>query len=164
MGRRLDRPPGGKFRVTLVSMRTLLTLLSLLTFATSAHAEGAWVLWEESGDLQTFQHSAAPRPRSSYARVEDCIKAIDAEWPKAWGMAEGPERHGFSRLTPTSAIVMVRQAKTNTAYVVTYTCLPDTMTVRNPRTGETARCGPPADRQRDCVMDFQRRRWEPVPY
>jgi len=43
MGRRLDRPPGGKFRVTLVSMRTLLTLLSLLTFATSAHAEGAWV-------------------------------------------------------------------------------------------------------------------------
>jgi len=149
MGRRLDRPPGGKFRVTPVSMRTLLTLLSLLTFATSAHAEGAWVLWEESGDLQTFQHSAAPRPRSSYARVEDCIKAIDAEWPKAWGMAEGPERHGFSRLTPTSAIVMVRQAKTNTAYL---------------GRGETARCGPPADRQRDCVMDFQRRGWEPVPY
>jgi hypothetical protein len=144
--------------------RLLLTLFCLLTFATSAHAERTWVLWEESGDLQTFQHAAAPRPLSSYARVEDCIKAIDAEWPKAWGAAEEPERHGFTRLTPTSAIVMVRDARTNTTYVVTYTCLPDTTTMRNLRTGETARCGPPPSRQRDCVLDLQRRGWQPVPY
>lgn len=144
--------------------RLLLTLFCLLTFATSAHAERAWVLWEESGDLQTFQRAAAPRPLSSYARVEDCIKAIDAEWPKAWGTAEEPERHGFTRLTPTSAIVMVRDARTSITYVVTYTCLPDTMTMRNARTGEIAQCGPPPSRQRDCVLDLQRRGWEPVSY
>ena len=144
--------------------RLLLPLFCLLTFAASARADRAWVLWEESGDLPTFQRAAAPRPLSSYARVEDCIKAIDAEWPKAWGTAEEPERHGFTRLTPTSAIVMVRDATTNITYVVTYTCLPDPMTMRNPRTGETAQCGPPSSRQRNCVMDLQRRGWEPVPY
>ena len=143
-------------------MRLLLALSLLLTFTTSAWAEGAWVLWEEAGALETF-HAAAPRPLSSYARVEDCIKAIDAGWPKAWGTAEWPERYGFTRLTPRSAIVMVTYASTKTTYLVTYTCLPDTMTMRNPRTGETIKCGPPSYRQRDCVMEFQRRDWEPIP-
>lgn len=143
--------------------RILLGMLCVLVGATSAPAEGAWVLWEESGDLQTFQRAAAPHPRSSYTNVEDCVKAIDAEWPKAWGTKEGPERHGFSRLTPTSAVVMVRHVDTNITYVVTYTCLPDTMTMRNPRTGKTVECGPPAYRQRECVLDFQRRGWKPVP-
>jgi hypothetical protein len=144
--------------------RILLATLWLLVGAMSAPAEGAWVLWEESGDLQTFQHTAAPHPQASYTNVEDCIKAIDAQWPKAWGTTEGPERHGFSRLTPTSAVVMVRYENTNTTYIVTYTCLPDSMTMRNRRTGETAKCGPPPYLQRDCVLDFQRRGWELVPY
>jgi hypothetical protein len=101
--------------------------------------------------------------RSLHLSKRKCgVKAIDAEWPKAWGTTEGPERHGFSRLTPTSAIVMVRYANTNTTYIVTYTCLPETMTMRNPRTGETAKCGPPYYLQRDCVLDFQRRGWERV--
>jgi len=42
--------------------RVLLATLGLLALAMSASAEGAWVLWEESGDLQTFQRTAAPIP------------------------------------------------------------------------------------------------------
>lgn len=122
------------------------------------------MLWEESGDRETFQRAADPRPRSSYPNVEDCIKAIDAEWPKAWSATKGSERQGFSRLTPTSAIVMVRDRSTNVTYIVTHTCIPDTMTLRDPRTGETAQCGPPPSRQRDCVLDFERRGWAPLPY
>ena len=123
--------------------RILLAMLCVLLGAPSAPAEGAWVLWEESGDMQTFQRTAAPHPRSSYTNVGDCVKAIDAEWPKVWDTTEGPERHGFSRLTPRSAIVMVRYENTNTTYIATYPCLPDTMTMRDPRTGETAKCAPP---------------------
>ena len=145
-----------------MTSRILLVTLGLLVGTTSTLAEGAWVLWEESGDMQAFGHTAAPHPHSSYANLENCVKAIDAEWPKAWGTKEGPERHGFSRLTPTSSVVMVRYVNTNTTYLVTYTCLPDTMTIRNPRTGETAKCGPPSYLQRDCVLDFQRRGWERV--
>ena len=144
-----------------MTSRILLVTLGLLVGTTSTLAEGAWVLWEESGDMQAFGHTAAPHPQSSYTNLEDCVKAIDAEWPKAWGTKEGPERHGFSRLTPTSAVVMGRYVNTNTTYIVTYTCLRDTMTMRNPRTGETAKCGPPYYLQRDCVLDFQRRGWVP---
>jgi hypothetical protein len=53
--------------------RVLLATLGLLALAMSASAEGAWVLWEESGDLQTFQRTAAPHPQSSYTNVEDCV-------------------------------------------------------------------------------------------
>ena len=144
-----------------MTSRILLVTLGLLVGTTSTLAEGAWVLWEESGDVQAFGHTAVPHPQSSYTNLEDCVKAIDAEWPKAWGTKEGPERHGFSRLTPTSAVVMVRYVNTNTTYIVTYTRLRDTMTMRNPRTGETAKCGPPYYLQRDCVLDFQRRGWVP---
>ena len=139
------------------------TLCGLLVLIVSAPAEGAWVLWEESGDLQTFQRTAPARARSSYPNVEDCIKAVDAEWPKAWSTSHGQDRQGFSRLTPTSAIVMVRDGGTGVTYLVTYTCLPDTTTMRDPRTGETAQCGPPPSRQRDCVLDFERRGWVAVP-
>ena len=109
-----------------MTSRILLVTLGLLVGTTSTLAEGAWVLWEESGDVQAFGHTAVPHPQSSYTNLEDCVKAIDAEWPKAWGTTEGPERHGFSRLTPTSAVVMVRYVNTNTTYIVTYTCLPET--------------------------------------
>lgn len=32
----------------------------LLALAVPASAGGAWVLWEESGDLQTFQRTCKP--------------------------------------------------------------------------------------------------------
>jgi hypothetical protein len=99
----------------------------LLALAAPASAGGAWVLWEESGDMQTFQRTPTPHPKSSYARVEDCIDALDAEWQAALRTTEGPERYGFSRLTPTSAITMTRDGNTNVTYIITYTCLPDSV-------------------------------------
>ncbi len=108
-----------------MTARVLFALFYLL--ATSASAECAWVLWEESGDLQAFQRTGTPHPKSSHASVEDCVNAIDAEWQAALRAMDGPDRHGFSRLTPTSAITMMRDGSTNTTYIVTYTCLPDSL-------------------------------------
>jgi hypothetical protein len=101
--------------------------LSLLVLAGAASADGGWVLWEESNDLETFQRAATPRARASYTNLDDCIKAVDAALPAAWVTSEGQALPGWSRLTPTSAIVMVRDPHTNITYVFTYTCLPDTL-------------------------------------
>jgi hypothetical protein len=105
----------------------------LLALAVPASAGGAWVLWEESGDLQTFQRTPSPHPRSSHASLEDCLRALDAEWQAALRTTEGPEHHGFNRLTPTSAITMTRDGNTNITYVITYTCLPDSIRPPGPK-------------------------------
>ena len=100
--------------------------LSLLVLTASA-SQGGWVLWEESGELQSFQRTAAPHPRSHYTNLEDCVQAVDAEVPAAWITSDGHALQGWSRFTPTSAIVMVRDGHTNTTHIFTYTCLPDTL-------------------------------------
>jgi hypothetical protein len=105
----------------------------LLALAVPASAGGAWVLWEESGDLQTFQRTPSPHPKSSHASLEDCLVALDAEWQAALRTTEGPEHHGFNRLTPTSAITMTRNEDTNITDVITYTCLPDSVRPPEPK-------------------------------
>lgn len=105
----------------------------LLALATPASPGGAWVLWEESGDLPTFQRTPSPHPRASYARLEDCIDAIDAEWQAALNAAGRPQDYSWSRVTPTSAITMARDPDTNTTYIITYTCLPDSVRPPEPK-------------------------------
>lgn len=81
--------------------------LSRLVLTAPAWADGGWVLWEESNDLETFQRTATPRARASYTNLDDLPR--------------------WSRLTSTSAIVMVGDPRTKTTYIFTYTCLPDTL-------------------------------------
>lgn len=81
-------------------------LACLLVLAAPAFAGGAWVLWEESDEMQRFQRTPTPHPKSSYASLGDCIDAIDAEWQAALDATDGPGRRSFSRATPTSAITM----------------------------------------------------------
>ena len=71
----------------------------LLALAVPASAGGAWVLWEESHDLQTFQRTPSPHPKSSYASLED----------------------------------LTRNEDTNITYVITYTCLPDSVRPPEPK-------------------------------
>jgi len=101
--------------------------LSLLVLTAPASADGGWVLWEESNDLETFKRLASPRPRASYTNLDDCVEAVDAALPGAWVTSEGQALPRWSRLTLTSAIVMVGDPRTNTTYIFTYTCLPDTL-------------------------------------
>jgi len=104
-----------------------------LALAAPASANGAWVLWEESGDLQTFQRTPSPHPRSRHASLEDCLAALDVQWQTALRTTEEPDHHGFNRLTPTSAITMTRDENTNTTYVITYTYLPDSIRPPEPK-------------------------------
>src|SRR5262245_64863291 len=105
----------------MAARRAFPTLVCAVILATS---EGAWVLWEESNDMQTFVRTPANRVWSRHASIEDCIKAIDAEWEKVVTAWPTPDS-GFNRLGPTSAVMMLTYG--NTTYIVTYTCLPDTM-------------------------------------
>jgi len=105
-----------------VKLLRAFALFCLLALTTSAHSEQTWVLWEESNEVHTFGRATANHIRSTYASAEDCVKALDAAWPKVitgWPKSDG----GFERLGPTSAVLMLRYG--DTAFVVTYTCLPD---------------------------------------
>ena len=96
----------------------------LLLLVTDRAAEGAWILWEESNELHEFVRTPANHIRAVYPNVEDCIKAVDAEWDKVktrWAAPDG----GSERLGPTSAVIMLRYG--TTTFIVTYTCLPDTV-------------------------------------
>lgn len=108
-------------------------LAALLIHAVPASAEAGWVLWEESADMQTFQRAPAPHPRSKHASLEDCLRALDAEWQAALRTTAGPRHHGFNRLTPTSAITMTRDQDTNITYIITYTCLSDSVPPPEPK-------------------------------
>jgi hypothetical protein len=117
-----SRPKGNAASACLLSVA-----LSLLVLTAPASADGGWVLWEESKNLETFQRIATPHPRTSYTTLDDCIKTVDAALPVARLTSEGQALPRWSRLTPTSAIVMVGDPRTKTTYIFTYTCLPDTV-------------------------------------
>jgi len=103
----------------------LTVLYYLLAFTTSAHAECAWVLWQLV-DSMTIREVEGPTPRTSYKTAEECIRRIDDEyrtvgtWQSAWG-----------RSAPTEATVMSNLG--GSAFLVTYTCLPDTVDPRGPK-------------------------------
>ncbi len=106
----------------MAARRAFLALVCVIALAASASAEGTWVLWEESNELHAFARSPASHIRATYASVDDCIKAIDAKGDgvkAAWPAPDG----GFTRLGPTSAVMMMRYG--STTYIVTYTCLLD---------------------------------------
>jgi hypothetical protein len=94
---------------------TLLVALSLLTSTATAHAEGAWVLWErwfieEKGDSWTALGSEV----SQWA----CNRASGREYAQA--VRKGVERNG-------------RALKVNDQTFIFYACLPDTVDPRAPK-------------------------------
>ncbi len=106
----------------MAAYRAFLALVCVVVLTTSASAENTWVLWEESNELHAFARTPANHVRATYARAEECTRAIDAEWEKVKAARPAPDG-GFSRLGPTSAVMMMRYG--DTTYIVTYTCLPD---------------------------------------
>src|SRR5215510_11568975 len=92
--------------ILMAARRAFLPLVCVLVVTTSAPGEGAWVLWEESNEMQTFVRTPANRVWSRHMRIEDCIKAIDAEWEKVVAAWPTPDS-GFNRLGPTSAVMML---------------------------------------------------------
>jgi hypothetical protein len=62
--------------ITTTCARSLLATLGLLTLATSAFAEGAWVLWVEA-PTGSDQWSVASAPQSRFTAKEDCQRRAD---------------------------------------------------------------------------------------
>src|SRR5215471_18412175 len=123
------------------SCLVLAALCSLVLFATSASAECAWVLWHEASDAKTYELEG-PKPQASYKTIEECIKRIDEESRLAKTTEQALARKDLlgrvkqSRDAPTAATIMsFHQDK---AYMVTYTCLPDTVDPRAPQGGKRA--------------------------
>ena len=108
----------------------------VLALAPPASAECAWVLWHEASDAKTYELEG-PKPQASYKTIEECIKRIDEEWRLAKTTEQALARKDLlgrvkqSRDAPTAATIMsLHQDK---AYMVTYTCLPDTVDPRGPK-------------------------------
>ena len=82
------------------------------------------------------RHAGVPAGRHALSQVQlraDCVDAIEAEWQAALDATDGPERHSFSRVTPTSALTITRNKNTNTTYIITFTCLPDSVRPPDPK-------------------------------
>jgi len=92
------------------------TTLSLLTSAATANGEGAWVLWEgwfsqQTGDSWTAVGSEGSKWACNRAREREYIQAV----------RKGVDRDG-------------QALKVNDKTSIFYTCLPDTVYPRGPKT------------------------------
>jgi len=93
---------------------SLLVAFTLLTSATTAHAEGAWVLWERFGEGTGDSWTALSSEVSQWA----CNRAREREYAQA--VRKGVERNG-------------QALKVNDQTFIFYTCLPDTVDPRGPK-------------------------------
>jgi hypothetical protein len=96
--------------------RTLLTLLCLLTFATSAHTEGAWMLW--------MMGASSPWDSiGTFPTREQCVEALHQQ-------AQAVEKLG---LKVTEDVPGGSFAATDADRDIRGQCLPDTIDPRGPK-------------------------------
>ena len=105
---------------TMTGRRILLALLCLLAAATSAYAEGTWVLWS-----QLYAPSAGDWVRqTTYSTATECTEAIDYREVLT-------PKNGFTidRRSPTDLFLMDQSR----ARGLWWQCFPDTVDPRGPK-------------------------------
>ena len=126
-----------------LGMAARLSLLVLLMLATSASAEGAWVLWERTRLNSPKVNDSAPWSiKSAHEGKGACGEALAkdmdywiGQWSKDGYKVVGPGEKGGSApfVRFGDRIVVVVKPADTWVLTRTYDCLPDTVDPRGPR-------------------------------
>ena len=119
---------------------SLLVVFTLLALATTAHAECAWVLWEESTILSATADTFEWKILKTGSAEKACAEAVAAQVRATLAFWQSPERQPpglradakpTRKIDVSSNQVLVHSA--GSSYGYRFLCLPDTVDPRGPK-------------------------------
>ena len=111
----------------------LVALCLLLAIAT-AHADCAWILWQETTNtLQAPSETTTWNTPLAYPSRDACVAVID-EYVRQWERARTPQQSVSRATTGTSAEFVTTPGDVGRTVIVRRHCLPDTVDPRGPKT------------------------------
>ena len=107
--------------------------LCLLVWVATAHADCAWVLWQETNTIQSPSETTTTWTTPlAYPSRDACIAVID-EYVRQWERTRTPQQSVSRATTGTSAEFVTTPSEGGRALIVRRHCLPDTVDPRGPK-------------------------------